>query len=404
MRTFACQACGQAVYFENWHCNQCGADLGYVPEAGCLAALTEDDAGLWTPVAPSSAVRRPGLLAQFFSRRPEAPPPDLSDRRFRKCANYRDHEVCNWMVPAESAEDLCVACRPNRTIPNLDRPGNLQKWYRIERGKRRLVYGLLRLGLPFRNRDADPEHGVAFDFLSGREAPPDQPVMTGHANGLITLNIDEADSARRERIRLDMDETYRTLVGHFRHEIGHYYWDLLILDGGRLEAFRALFGDEQASYAEALDAHYRNGPPADWQDRFVTAYASSHPWEDWAETWAHYLHITDSLETAAHFGIEVEWRLPDGSTRTADPEFDPYSIASFTPIIENWLPLTFAINSLNRSMGQQDLYPFVLPAPAIEKLGFVHQVVREAAREAQAATRAEPADEPGRESQGNRQD
>jgi len=380
MRTFACQACGQAVYFENWGCNQCGATLGFLPDALRLAALEEDADGFWTVVAAASPLRRPGLLARFLCRRPEPPMADVDGRRYRKCGNYREHNVCNWMVPEESGEDLCIACRPNRTIPNLGRPDHPQKWYRIERGKRRLVYGLLRLGLPVVSRDEDPAHGLAFDFLSAQDAPADRPVMTGHADGLITLNIDEADPARRERIRVDLDETYRTLVGHFRHEIGHYYWDTLIRDGGNLETFRVLFGDERADYGEALEEHYRTGPPADWQDRFISVYASCHPWEDWAETWAHYLHIVDTLETAAHFGIEVEWYLPDGSCRSADPEFDPYTIADFTPIIENWLPLTFAVNNLNRSMGQQDLYPFVLPLPAIDKLAYVHGVVRAAAR------------------------
>ena len=377
MRTFACQACGQAVYFENWSCNQCGATLGFLPDASHLVALGEDAEGCWTPLAESSALHRPGLLARFFSRRPAPPPMDIAGRRYRKCGNYREHNVCNWMVPAQSDADLCIACRPNRTIPNLERPGNPQKWYRIERGKRRLVYGLLRLGLPVVSRDEDPEHGLAFDFLASQDVPADRPVLTGHADGLITLNIDEADSSKRERIRVDLNETYRTLVGHFRHESGHYYWDLLIRDGGRLETFRTLFGDEQADYGEALEEHYRTGPPTDWQDRFVTPYASSHPWEDWAETWAHYLHITDTLETAAHFGIEVQWRLPDGTLRTADPEFDPYTIADHQPIIDNWLPLTFAVNNLNRSMGQQDLYPFVLSQPAIDKLVYVHGVVRD---------------------------
>ncbi|WP_295440833.1 putative zinc-binding metallopeptidase [uncultured Thiodictyon sp.] len=379
MRTFACQACGQAVYFENWRCNQCGATLGFLPDALRLVALQEDADGCWTAAAPSSALHRPGPLARFLSRRPEPPPGDIEGRRYRKCGNYAEHNVCNWMVPAESDEDLCIACRPNRTIPNLGQPGNPQKWYRIERGKRRLVYGLLRLGLPVRSREEDPEHGLAFDFLSAREAPPDRPVLTGHANGLITLNIDEADSAHQERIRVDLNETYRTLVGHFRHEIGHYYWDMLILDGGRIEGFRARFGDERKDYGEALEAHYRHGPPADWQDRTISIYASSHPWEDWAETWAHYLHIADTLETAAHFGIEVEWYLPDGGCRSADPEFDPYTIPAFALIIDNWLPLTFAVNNLNRSMGMQDLYPFVLPQAAIAKLAYVHRVVREAA-------------------------
>jgi hypothetical protein len=380
MKTFACQACGQPVYFENWLCTGCRATLGFLPDELRLAALAQGPDGLFAPIRPSERLEPRGFLARLFDRRPQTPDASKpSERRYRKCANYAEHNVCNWMVPAESPESLCPACRHNRTIPNLARPGQAQKWYRIERGKRRLFYGLMRLGLPLRTRDEDPEHGLAFDFLSGLDAPPDRPVLTGHADGLITLNIDEADPARRERMRLDMDETYRTLVCHFRHEIGHYYWDLLIRDGGRLEAFRTRFGDERADYGQALEAHYRDGPPADWQDRYLSAYAASHPWEDWAETWAHYLHIVDTLETAAHFGIEVERLLPDGSVQRADPEFDPYRIAAFQPILDNWLPIAFAVNSLNRSMGQPDLYPFVLSPPAIAKLATVHATIREAA-------------------------
>ena len=233
--------------------------------------------------------------------------------RYRKCANYATHQVCNWMVPAEDEEPLCVACRPNCTIPNLEREDNLVKWARIERGKRRTFYGLLRLGLPIVPRAEGSDQGLAFDFLSSEDAPEGEPVLTGHANGLITLNLDEADPAHRERMRVDMDETYRTLVGHFRHEIEHYYWgNGADGDGGRLEAFRALFG-RMLDYGEALQAHYENGLLVSWQDEFITSYASSHPWEDWAETWAHYLHITDTLETAAHFGIEVQRRMPDGT-------------------------------------------------------------------------------------------
>jgi hypothetical protein len=380
MRTFACQSCGQPVYFENVLCTNCGATLGFLPDEMRLAALEERPDGTWALIRPTPALRRRGIVERMFKRRPEVPQ-GVHDtfKRYRKCANYAQHNVCNWMVPADCQDPLCVTCRPNRTIPNLSRQGNLEKWYRIERGKRRLAYSLIRLGLPVRTRIEDAEHGLAFDFLSSLDAPEGEPVLTGHANGLITLNIDEADTSQRERMRIDMNETYRTLVGHFRHEIGHYYWDVLIRDGGRLERFRELFGDEREDYGQALNGHYENGPPADWQDRFVTAYASSHPWEDWAETWAHYLHITDTLETAAHFGIEVERKLPDGTVQRADPEFDPYDIPDFEPLISNWLPLTFAINSLNRSMGQQDLYPFVLSKSAIDKLDYVHRVIREAA-------------------------
>jgi hypothetical protein len=384
MRTFSCQVCGQPVYFENTRCTHCGATLGFLPDKLALSALQQGDDGLWrVPVVQSAALASParkGLFGGRFAARSArpvaAPPPPEPGRAYRKCGHYEQHDVCNWMVPADTDEAFCAACRPNQVIPNLARPGNLDKWFRIERSKRRLAYGLLRLGLPVRTKAEDPAAGLGFAFLSSQDAA-DGPVTTGHANGLITINIDEADASQRERMRVDMDEKYRTLLGHFRHEIGHYYWDLLIRDGGRLEEFRAVFGDEQADYGAALNAHYANGAPPDWEDRFVSAYAAAHPWEDWAETWAHYLHIVDTLETSAHFGVRIERRLPDGSVQRSDPDFDPYTIDDFAPVIDDWLPLTFALNSLSRSMGQPDMYPFVLSQPTIEKLGFVHRVVRE---------------------------
>jgi hypothetical protein len=388
MKTFSCSVCAQPVYFENTQCTHCGTTLGFLPDRMRLAALIEGEDGLWRePEAAPSPAFEPapaahGVLARWFgmgyrAATARAPAPIPPRRAYRKCGNYLQHDVCNWMVPAESPETFCIACRPNQMIPNLSRPGNLQKWARIERGKRRLAYSLLRLGLPLRTKAEDPRDGLGFAFLSSLDAPPDQPITTGHADGLITINLDEADSALRERLRLDLDEKYRTLLGHFRHEIGHYYWDVLIRDGGRVDAFRALFGDERADYRGSLDAHYAEGPPGGWQDRFISAYAASHPWEDWAESFAHYLHIVDTVETSEHFGVVVERRMSDGSVQRAEPDFDPYTIEDFAPIIEDWLPLTFALNSITRSMGQADLYPFVLSQPAIDKLAYVHQVVRE---------------------------
>jgi len=363
MKTFSCSVCGQPVYFENTVCTHCGATLGFLPDRMRLAALVEGQDGSW---------REPESEANLTNNSLPSPSPCA----YRKCFNYAQHNVCNWMVPAGTADAFCSACRQNEIIPNLSRPGNLDKWFRIERSKRRLVYGLLRLGLPVQSKAEDAARGLGFAFRSSQDEPANEAVLTGHANGLITLNINEADPSVRERMRVDMDEKYRTLLGHFRHEIGHYYWDLLIRDGGHLEPFRSLFGDERIDYGEALDAHYSNGAPANWQDSFISRYAASHPWEDWAETWANYLHIIDTLETGGHFGITIERRMPDGSFQRADPDFDPYTIDDFQPIIDNWLPLTFALNSINRSMGLADLYPFVLSPSVVEKLAFVHGVAR----------------------------
>ncbi len=341
MKLFACPACAAGLFFENARCLSCGAAVGY---------------------DPTDAEMRPAV-----------------DDARRRCANASDDGAgCNWLVAADDAHDFCVACRLNRTIPDLSVDGNLDLWRALEAQKRHMVYALLRLGLPVAPRESDPE-GVAFDFL----ADPDPSftdrgrVLSGHAEGLITLNIREADPAERERMRRDMDEPYRTLLGHFRHEIGHYYWERLVRGAAWLEPFRAAFGDERADYAEALERHYADGPAPDWRARHVSAYAASHPWEDWAESFAHYLHMLDTLETAWRLGLRLDPRSVAQTARAmaVAPDFDPFGPTEFATLAECWLPLTVALNSLSRSMGQGDLYPFVLAPPALAKLGFVHRVV-----------------------------
>jgi hypothetical protein len=282
--------------------------------------------------------------------------------------------VCNWLVPAGSADRYCVACRHNRTVPDLSRPQQVGEWWRLEQAKHRLFYSILRLGLPHPTKAEDAARGLAFDFLA--DPPGDGPkVMTGHDNGLITISLVEADDAEREKRRRAMGEPYRTLLGHFRHEVGHYYWDRLVRDGGRLDECRALFGDDREDYGDALKRHYAEGPPADWRERFVSAYATTHPWEDFAETWAHYLHVVDTLETAGALRLRVDARAaPEGSV-AADVDFDAYEVADFGRIAAAWFPVALAVNSLNRSMGQPDLYPFVLAPAVVEKLAFVHRLV-----------------------------
>ncbi len=201
-------------------------------------------------------------------------------------------------------------------------------------------------------------------------------MLTGHDLGDITINIAEADDAERERRRTAMHEPYRTLLGHFRHEVGHYYWDRLVRDAPALIPYREIFGDEREDYGEALKKHYKDGPPTDWREHYVSAYATTHSWEDFAETWAHYLHIVDTLETARSFGIRVEpTGLAAAETLATKVDFSPYTADSIEPIVKAWVPLTFAINSLNRSMGLRDFYPFVLTPTIIEKLGFIHDLV-----------------------------
>jgi hypothetical protein len=361
MKLFECQNCGQPLYFENTKCESCGARLGYLPREATVTALRPagEAAGQATSEATWYALAKRGT-------------------RYKFCANAI-HDVCNWLIPAQEPDQFCVACRHNRTIPNLSDPENLRRWRLIEVAKHRLFYTLLKLRLPLdaKNKDGKP---LTFDFLD--PTADETPVMTGHADGLITINLAEADDAERERLRGKMGELYRTLLGHFRHEIAHYYWDRLIANSPDLEPFRRVFGDERADYAQALQAYYANGAPADWPEHFVSAYASSHPWEDFAETWAHYFHMIDTLETASAFGLVVRPKLSKGMAARID--FDPLQ-AELDRIIDAWLPLTFAVNSINRSMGVPDLYPFVLSPSVIGKLGFVHNCIRaQAGRKATA--------------------
>ena len=298
---------------------------------------------------------------------------------YRRCANFATAAACNWLIePEEGAggSTLCRACRLNRTIPNLSQGRNRAHWLCMERAKRRLVSQLIGLGLPVASKvSEDRERGLAYDFLSNQ---PGQPrIMTGHALGVITINLEEADDVVRERTRVDMGEPYRTLLGHLRHEIGHYYWARLVARTGWQAPCRRLFGDERKDYALALQTHYERGPPADWRQRFVSAYASVHPCEDWAESWAHYLHLRDSLDTADSFGMEphrVEGEAdPFGSADLWRPR--AIGAKAFLDMLHRWVRLTSAMNEMSRAMGQHDFYPFVLPPPAVAKLHFIHCTV-----------------------------
>ncbi|RBW49252.1 putative zinc-binding metallopeptidase [Marinobacter sp. F3R11] len=350
MKLFHCGRCASLLYFENSRCTTCGANVGFAPDVMELLAVDPKGGDTWGEVA--------------------------SGNRYRLCGNYQNQGACNWLVPLTDSHAFCVACRLNRTIPDLSVPRNHDLWVRLEREKRRLVYSLLRLGLPCEPLQEN-QLGLAFDFLADQPAMFDEraKVMTGHSHGVITLNIAEADPVERERMRSQMAEPYRTVLGHFRHESGHYYWDLLVRSGPWLSSVRDVFGDDTRDYKQALDQHYQYGPPADWQNHYISAYASSHAWEDWAETWAHYLHMVDTLETAWQFGLRVNASQESGANGGPEYGFDPYRAHDFDGLIKHWLPLTLALNSLNRSMGHEYAYPFVLADPVVEKLRLVHRIV-----------------------------
>lgn len=342
MRLFRCSHCQNLVYFENHQCVNCGRALAYLPDLKVVASLEGDGDQRTTPVAPG--------------------------HRYRLCTNYTTHQICNWAVPADAADPLCRSCRFTQVIPDLSLSEWHAAWYKLEAAKRRLLHELDGLGLPLVTKLDDEANGLAFEFLAESRDPATPRVMTGHADGVITITLAEADDAERERRRQSLHEPMRTLLGHFRHEVGHYYWDRLVRDGGRLEAFRAIFGDERADYAAALQWHYDAGAPADWAQHYISAYASAHPWEDWAETWAHYLHMVDALETAEACGVSVE------------PPLDlPEARGRFARMVKEWHGLTHMLNNLNRSLGLKDAYPFVLSARAVEKMRFVHDTIYTAA-------------------------
>ncbi|MDT8410396.1 MAG: putative zinc-binding peptidase [Wenzhouxiangellaceae bacterium] len=342
MKLFRC-SCGNTLYFENIQCMQCKRKLGFLPDVMTLSALKPASGNTYLALAP-----------------------EARGHHYRMCRNYAEQDACNWMVPVDNPTPYCSACRLNEIIPNLDKPGNRQLWLRVEKRKRRLVYDLRRHRLPVVGRDLEPQTGLAFAFMEDNpeglefhDSDAGNQIMTGHANGLITINIAEADAVERERMRIAMNEAQRTLLGHFRHESGHYYWDRLVRNGPLLHRVRELFGDERLDYQTALTHYYNDGPPDNWQGHHVSAYASSHPWEDWAECWAHLLQIVDTLETAVAIGMAP----PDAISDDMDERID------------FWIDLTAKINLLNRSLDQPDPYPFVLTAPIIDKLKLVNAVI-----------------------------
>jgi hypothetical protein len=346
MKLFHCTYCGQLIYFENYKCESCGHLLGFQSEDLELAPLEDAGNGLFT----------------LYGQGP---------RLFRYCANHQ-YNVCNWLVDAGADTQYCAACDLNHTIPDLGKPEYQAYWADIEKAKHRLIYSLLRLKLPVFSKKINQDTGLQFEFIAEEN---NQKVYTGHDNGVITINIAEADDIQREQARRAMNELYRTLLGHFRHEVGHYYWDRLIDGTANLEEYRKLFGNEQADYGEAVKKHYAEGAPIDWQKSFISSYATTHPWEDWAETWAHYLHIIDTLETAYAFGISIKPGLQTSGAYEASINRNPFAIQDFHDIFSLWLPISFMMNSMNRSMGLPDSYPFVVPPPVIEKLAFIHKVV-----------------------------
>lgn len=341
MQRFQCE-CGNALFFDNTLCLKCGVEVGFDP---------------W--------------VRQMMVLHPGGP--------MRRCANGVRHGVCNWLVLESANSDLCLSCRLTRTIPDLSVQRNQLLWGRMEAAKRRLLATFLGLGIALPTKAEDPTHGLGFDLVSTIV----DPTMTmGHLNGIITINIEEADDVFRHINREQLNERSRTLLGHFRHESGHYVFERwqnpLAFDDPEREAFRFLFGDERADYAKGLQAYYRNGAPMYWENEYISAYASSHPWEDWSETWGQYLQILDGLETCAALGLEARYAtlntdpLPPAAGRL--PPMLPQSEAEdaeFLEWLQRWVVLSMALNEIAMSLGQPMLYPFVISIKVAQKLRLV---------------------------------
>ncbi|MCC5793453.1 MAG: putative zinc-binding metallopeptidase [Chromatiales bacterium] len=329
MKALHCGSCGQRVFFDSFTCVACGAALAFDPGA---LEMRASPAGTATWRDPHGQVRN-------------------------ACSNRGPHPVCNWLADPGSA--LCRSCELTELLPDLSRLDNMRLWARMELAKRRLLYTLIDLGLPL--AWGDEGAALRFRFLEDRRRNPsviEDFVTTGHLSGAITVNIVEADDAARHAAREQMQERYRTVLGHLRHEVGHYYFGWLINTPETVAEFRGLFGDERCDYAEALGAYYRDGPPADWPERYVSAYAAAHPHEDWAESFAHVLHIIDLVETARTFRLA----RPGGERPPGE-------------WLEEWGALIVALNELNRSLGLEDAYPFVLTQPVIRRLVFIRRLI-----------------------------
>ncbi len=349
MRLFRCDNCGNPVHFDNRACLNCGCRLGFAPEAlGLYAVQPEKDGAIFRRVDNNAA--------------------------YRFCPNAA-WDICNWMIPADSPEPFCVACRYNGLVPDPNTADGLRRWRAIGEAQRHLFYSFLRWDLPRPSRREDPQGGLLFD-LKDDEILPDgscKPVLIGHDEGHIVIRTAEADDLTREQMRDQMNEPYRTLLGHFRHETGHFIWNKMVRDTNKLDGFRAVFGDEGADYSVAVEAHYNQGPPPGWGSSYISYYATTHPWEDFAECFAHVLHIVDSLETAHIFGIALAPLRHHEMTAFAN--FDPYTVTHFEKIAEVWVPLSVALNSIHHSMGERDLYPFILTPTIKAKLAYVHGLI-----------------------------
>ncbi|MTH78159.1 zinc-binding metallopeptidase family protein [Paracoccus aestuariivivens] len=313
MQRLDCPGCGQRVYFHNTLCS-CGMALVFDPELGAFAANA-------TP-----------------------------------CTRLRDIG-CNWR--AEQDGPQCRSCAMTTTVPDLSVEGNLDLLAQSEAAKRWVLANLARWRW-FTN--ADQGQRVSFQMLSEHARHQEVNVTMGHADGVITINVVEADDAVRVERQQELGELYRSMVGHMRHEIAHFLFERLAVLPGFLDQFRTMFGDERADYAQAITEHYAN--PKDKGATHISKYATMHPHEDWAETSAHILHLVDMTDSLMATGLTGPQIPPPGYDAYADPNAEQLLTVATA--------VALAVNEINRALDNPDVYPFVLTETTRAKLAFAH--------------------------------
>jgi hypothetical protein len=342
MSSLSCGACGYHVFLEAQKCTNCGRALAFHwPSLGFVVLPEEGEATV-----------------------------EIDGRTWSPCARW-DWQ-CNWLAGDDDNNPRCLSCRLTRRRPESDDTLALELLAEASVAKRRLVVQLLELGLPI-TAYYEREGGLAFDMISSRSG--NEKVIIGHANGVITIDLAETLDAHREALRVSLGEPYRTMLGHLRHEVGHYYQGVLVDTDERWEECRRLFGDERASYQEAIARHYADGAPTGWVASYISEYATMHPWEDFAETFAHYLHITGTLATAARTGVTLQADRVQTNVTTDVVPRTSYADTDMATILWDWYWLSQMFNRVNQSMGQRDLYPFAITTPVVEKLAFLHELV-----------------------------
>lgn len=343
MRRFYCR-CGGEIFFHDHYCKACGRDLAYDSHIKTMWSGEDNQNGVFIAHSPQGR-----------------------KLTFKTCHNRHTVVACNWVLPSKSEECQCVSCRSTRTIPDQTLTKNTERWRKLEKSKRLLFQTLIELDL-INGKRPESISDLQFDFLEDNRSNPAvnlEHILTGHCDGLITLNAAEADEGFLHTMKEQMQERYRTLLGHFRHEIGHYFWLKLFVTEPQKEAFRNVFGDEREDYAQALENYYAKGKQNHWRSRFITPYAASHPHEDWAETWAHYMHIVDTLQTAQSYNLSVY--------QPQEHNFDNW--------FAEWARVAQVMNQLNRSMGTAAPYPFKLSEMVVGKLRFIDEVVQQYAKQ-----------------------